>query len=175
MLMLSRASEVFRDDLYGVVTPEETKSWKPVSHSSVVETLTDRAAARGLVIKSERYVLLDGTLYGANGVQTRLPGARLFGSLDFAPIPGMPFPAGCAPSAGVRNSHDKSYTLSLLSGARVFLCAKRRRIHWSSNSPALGLFLLRIFCRSFRNLRIPDMRNSGSTMPGVFIRAALRS
>jgi hypothetical protein len=65
----------------------------------VVNTLTERAATRGLTVKNERFALLDGTLYGEGGVQTRVPGARLFGSLDFAPVPGMPFPAGCAPSA----------------------------------------------------------------------------
>jgi hypothetical protein len=123
MLMLSHANEVSRDDLYGVATPNATDSWKPVPHIEVVNTLTERAAARGLVVKNERFALLDGTLYGENGVQTRIPGARLFGSLDFAPIPGMPFPAGCAPSAGLRNSADKSFALSILSGARVFICA----------------------------------------------------
>jgi hypothetical protein len=123
MLMLSHANEVSRDDLYGVVTPDATDTWKPVPHIEVVNTLTERAAARGLVVENERFALLDGTLYGDNGVQTRIPGARLFGSLDFAPIPGMPFPAGCAPSAGLRNSADKSFALSILSGARVFICA----------------------------------------------------
>jgi len=123
MLMLSHANEVSREDLYSVVTPEPTQSWKPVPHHEVVNTLTDRAAARGLVVKNERFALLDGTLYSPNGVQTRLPGARLFGSLDFAPIPGMPFPAACGPSCGLRNSADKSFALSILSGARVFICA----------------------------------------------------
>ena len=123
MLMLSHAAEATRDDLYGVVTPEPTETWRPIPHHEVVNTLTDRAAARGLIVKSERFALLDGTLYGENGMQTRIAGARLFGSLDFAPIPGMPFPAGCAPSAGIRNSADKSFALSILSGARVFICA----------------------------------------------------
>ncbi len=123
MLMLSHAAEVSRDDLYHVITPDPTDTWKPVPHIEVVNTLTDRAAARGLVVKSERFALLDGTLYNEGGVQTRIPGARLFGSLDFAPIQGMPFPAGCAPSAGLRNSADKSFALSILSGARVFVCA----------------------------------------------------
>ena len=123
MLMLSHAAEVSRDELYNVVTPEPTQSWKPVPHHEVVNTLSDRAAARGLVVKNEHFALLDGTLYGENGMQTRIPGARLFGSLDFAPIPGMPFPAGCAPSCGLRNSADKSFALSILSGARVFVCA----------------------------------------------------
>jgi len=119
MLMLSHAAEVSRDDLYNVITPEPTDTWKPVPHHEVVNTLTDRAAARGLVVKNEKFALLDGTLYGENG----MPRARLFGSLDFAPIPGMPFPAGCAPSCGLRNSADKSFALSILSGARVFVCA----------------------------------------------------
>lgn len=105
------------------MTPEPTQSWKPVPHHEVVNTLTDRAAARGLVVKNERFALLDGTLYGANSVQTRLPGARLFGSLDFAPVVGMPFAPGCVPSAGIRNSHDKSSCLSILSGARILVCS----------------------------------------------------
>ena len=123
MLMLSHAHEVSRDDLYGVVTPDETETFRPLAHSAIVECLTERAEARGLKIESERYALLDGTLYSANDLQTKIPGARLFGSLDFMPVPGMPFPAGCAPSAGIRNSHDKSFALSILSGARVFVCA----------------------------------------------------
>src|ERR1700709_2537494 len=112
MLMLSHASEVSRDDLYNVVTPEPTQSWKPVPHHEVVNTLTDRAAARGLVVKSERFALLDGTLYGENGMQMRIPGAGFLGGRDLEPIPGMPFPAGCAPSCGLRNSADKSFALS---------------------------------------------------------------
>ncbi|MEI6232094.1 MAG: hypothetical protein WCT04_03525 [Planctomycetota bacterium] len=78
---------------------------------------------RGQVIKNESFALLDGTLCGEIGVQTRIPGARIFGRLDFASILGMPFPAGCAPSCGLRNSADKNFALSILSGARVFVCA----------------------------------------------------
>ena len=177
MLMLSRASEVFRDDLYGVVTPDPTETWRPVPHIDVVNTLTDRAAARGLVIKSERFALLDGTLYGANGVQTRLPGARLFGSLDFAPT-GMPFPAGCAPSAGLRNSHDKTFALSILSGARVFVCANGvlsgefsiSRKHTSgidlaeSIDEALNSFMesLRGFNETYERLRSRQLRKTSA-------------
>ena len=123
MLMLSHAHEVSRADLASVITPEPTDSWRPVPHIDVVNTLTDRAAARGLKIKAERFAVLDGTLYPKPGMQIELTGAKLFGSLDFAPIPGMPFPAGMTPSCGVRNSHDKSFALSILSGARVFICA----------------------------------------------------
>jgi hypothetical protein len=122
MLMIGKGKEITRDQLRDIQTPEPTDSWCPVSHFDVVNTLTSRAAACGLKIRSERFAVLDGTLHSQFNEPTRLPGARLFGSLDFAPIPGLEFPEGCAPSAGLRNSHDKTFALSILSGARVFIC-----------------------------------------------------
>ncbi len=122
MLMLRKGSEVSRDRLRDIQTPEPTDSWCPVSHFDVVNTLTDRAAACGLKIRNERFAVVDGTLHTPFGEPTRLPGARLFAAMDFDPIPGMPFPEGCTPSAGIRNSHDKTFALSILSGARVFIC-----------------------------------------------------
>ena len=123
MLMLSKAHEISRNDLSSIPTPDPTDSWRPVAHSAVVEVLTDRAKMRGLNIRSERFAVMSGALYPTPGQKIELHGARLFGSIDFEPIPGMPFPPGCTPSAGVRNSHDKSFSLSILSGARVFICA----------------------------------------------------
>lgn len=123
MLMLSHAKEISRRELSAVPTPEPTDTWRPVPHIDVVNTLTERAAARGLKVRSERFAVTSGTLYPQPGIQVEISGARLFGSLDFEPIPGMTFPVGCAPSAGLRNSHDKSFALSILSGARVFICA----------------------------------------------------
>lgn len=122
MLMLRKGTEVTREQLRDIQTPEPTDSWCPVSHFDVVNTLTTRAEACGLRIRGERFAVVDGTLHSDFGEPTRLPGARMFGSLDFAPIPGMPFPDGCTPSAGIRNSHDKTFALSILSGARVFIC-----------------------------------------------------
>ena len=56
-------------------------------------------------------------------MRVEIKGAKLFGKLDLAPIPGVEFPDGCIPSLGVRNSTDKSYALSILAGARVFACS----------------------------------------------------
>ena len=123
MLMLSKATEVHRASLRGIRTPDPTDSWRPVPHADVVDVLTERAGARGLKITSERFAVLPGYLYPAPGTSLELPGARLFGTMDFAPISGMPFPPGCTPSAGIRNSHDKAFALSILSGARVLVCA----------------------------------------------------
>jgi len=123
MLMISHAIEVPRSALEHVPTPDSTDSWRPVAHFEAVNNLIERAAARGLALKSERYALLPGTLYPRPGVSMELQGGKMFGSLDFHPVPGLVFPAGCTPSAGIRNSHDKSFALSILSGARVMLCA----------------------------------------------------
>ena len=123
MLMLSHAKSISREALASVPTPAPTDTWRPVPHSEVVSALAERANALGLHIAEERYAVLDGTLYPESGVQVPLPGARLFGSIDFEPIPGVPFPNGCRPSAGLRNSHDKSFALSILAGSGVLVCA----------------------------------------------------
>jgi hypothetical protein len=123
MLMLSRATEVPRAALRDIPTPPPTDTWRPVPHADVVETLTNSAAVRGLRITAERFAVLSGTYHPTPDTAVELSGARLFGSMDFAPISAMLFPPGCTPSAGFRNSHDKTFSLSILSGARVLVCA----------------------------------------------------
>src|SRR6185436_1873511 len=99
MLMLSNAQEVTRRSLASIPTPAATPTWRPVAHAEVVDTLLDRARAKGLRVASERYAVSDGTLYPRPGVQVTLRSAKLFGSLDFEPIQGLQFPPGCMPSA----------------------------------------------------------------------------
>jgi hypothetical protein len=123
MLMISNAVEMPRASLAKIRTPEPTDTWRPVPHADVVDVLTERASSRGLKIRNERYAVMPGALYPTPGQKVEIPGARLFGTIDFEPIQGLPFPAGCTPSAGLRNSHDKSFALSILSGARVFVCS----------------------------------------------------
>lgn len=125
MLMLSKARRITRDALASIGTPEATDTWRPLPHAEVVNTLIDRATARGLKVKEESYAVMNGKVYMPGQPQnaTEVPNARLFGSLDFEPNDGLPFPTGCTPSAGLRNSHDKTFALSILSGARVFVCA----------------------------------------------------
>jgi hypothetical protein len=125
MLMLSKATEVPRSALRGIATPPPTDTWRPVAHADVVDVVTERAAARGLRIKDERYAIMNGHLRldGSLLPPVELAGARMFGSLDFEAVPNVEFPSGCVPSMGLRNSHDKSFALSVLSGARVLVCA----------------------------------------------------
>ncbi|MEI6233316.1 MAG: DUF932 domain-containing protein [Planctomycetota bacterium] len=122
MLMLCKGTEVPRSALASIPTPQATATWRPLPHAEVIETLIDRAGRLGLRVKNEKYAVMPGRLYPEEGMQIELDGGRMFGSIDFDPIPGVPFPDGCGPSAGIRNSHDKTFALSILSGARVFLC-----------------------------------------------------
>ena len=122
MLMLHNAREASREELARIPTPEGTDSWKPIPHATVVDALAAKARQRGLSISSERYALMPGSLGEGEG-RIAVPEAKLFGAIDFQPISGVAFPPGCVPSAGLRNSHDKSFALSILSGARVLVCA----------------------------------------------------
>ena len=123
MLMIDGAAQVSRADLAATPLPAETRSWKPLAHGLVAETLVRRVTERGLRIRSEQWALTSGALYPAKGVRVELKGARCFGNLDLEPIPGTNFPQGCIPSIGLRNSTDKSYALSILAGARVLICS----------------------------------------------------
>ena len=122
MLMISREQAVLRSALRDIPTPEGTSSWSPISHWELCETVAERASARGLRIKSEKYSLADGTLYPRPGVQVALRGARFYGSIDFEPIKGLVFPPDCTPSCGLVNSNDKSRSLSIISGGHVIVC-----------------------------------------------------
>lgn len=123
MLMIDRSKEIARGDLAMIPTPNPTNTWRPVSHAAVADTLIERAQARGLSLQSERWSVMPGALHPAPGVKINLDGARLFGALDFDHIDGINLPDGITPSAGIRNSHDKSFSLSVLFGGRVLICA----------------------------------------------------
>ncbi len=123
MLMLSAAKQLRRDHLADIPTPVATDTWRPVAHQDVADALIESAQDRGLRVKAERWTVVDGQYYPEAGERVHVPGARLFGTVDFEPIPGIDLPDGLTPSAGVRNSHDKSFALSILSGARVIVCS----------------------------------------------------
>lgn len=123
MLMIGNAMEVKRDDLKAIRTPTATSTWRPCGHYEAVQTLIERAEARGMKLRSERYAIMPGRLYPTPGVAVELPGGRMFASLDFEPIPGIELPPGIFPSAGLKNSHDRSTAFSALCGGKLVLCS----------------------------------------------------
>lgn len=124
MLMFNQSVRtVTRADLAGLPVPRRTRSHRPVPHQDAADALIEAAEDRGLTVRSELWTVTDGAMYPEPGSRLHVPAARLFGTIDFEPIPGIELPDGVTPSAGVRNSHDKSFALSVLCGGRVVVCA----------------------------------------------------
>jgi hypothetical protein len=98
------AEKIGRQDLLSLPTPTPTDTHKPVAHSVIVEALVESLGYRRLeVVRDEYAVSKDGN--------------RMFGVLDInAETTDIRF------SIGVRNSHDKSFSLGLTVGYRVFVC-----------------------------------------------------
>jgi len=99
------AKQVNRAELACVQPPEPTKTWVPLSHISVLSTVTDRLESAGFSIKKE-----------ALGLSRE--GHRFFGTLDLR----NELSPGVSLSVGVRNSTDKSFPIGFCAGSRTFVC-----------------------------------------------------
>ncbi len=84
--------------------PPFTKSWNPVSHARVIDTLEHACKNTGLDIMARDYSL-------------NVKGTRMFGvwDLDYTTN-------GSCYSLGFRNSIDKSMVVGVVGGFRVFVC-----------------------------------------------------
>ncbi len=128
MLMLHKgARDVQRSQLSRFKAPPKTKTWSPIGHDEVVSAVIGAAEGLGYEIRNERWGVMDGALYEQTPGKTEmskvdLPGARLYGFLDFKPVPGLETPRGMGLSMGIRTSFDKSYGQVLMFGGRVFIC-----------------------------------------------------
>ena len=98
-------AKVSREELKALLVPEETRTFKPIPHIEVVESLIEALGFRYIsVIRDEYAVSPDGM--------------KMFGVLDLE----TSF-EGCRFAIGVRNSNDKSLRLALTSGIRVLVCS----------------------------------------------------
>lgn len=98
------AEKLGRQDLLALTTPEATNTHKPVPHADVIQALIESLGFRRLqVIRDEYAVTPDGN--------------RMFGFLQINEGDSeVSFAIGC------RNSHDKTFSLGLTVGYRVFVC-----------------------------------------------------
>ena len=104
-LMLHQgAALIGRQDLRGIATPAATDTHKPIPHHELVEAMVESLAYRKLeVVKDEYAVSPDGMrLFGFLALNLEHQGIRL--------------------ALGIRNSHDKSFSLGITVGYRVFVC-----------------------------------------------------
>lgn len=104
---------VERSDVFNVVVPPATNTWKPVSHRLLIDTVAAAVEKRNLRIVGEQHFL------GKSG-------DRYFGRLRVQPDPKqtqVAVPEDYGFFIGIRNSLDKSYAGSLGFGSEVFICS----------------------------------------------------
>src|ERR1043166_5108564 len=104
MLSHSRSTLVGRQDLKDLPTPEATATHFSNPHSNFVETLAESLYFRHLEIVSEEFAVSPD-------------GMRFFGALTLNVEE-----SGVRIALGLRNSHDKTFSLGLTVGRRVLVC-----------------------------------------------------
>lgn len=145
------ASPATREEVDAIATPEGTDTWTPVPHGELIDTVADSLSGSGLRAVSQDYA-------------TTRDGNRLFGLFTL----GSDNPGGdYALTIGLRNSHDKSFPISVCCGI-VCSCATTSpsTARWSSRRNTRGTS--RIAChgswwRLFRSSRrVGGLRSDGS-------------
>jgi len=93
-----------RQNLLGLPTPEPTDTHKPIAHAALVGALIEALGYRRLNVVEDQYAVSPD-------------GMRMFGvlALDIEED-------GVRVSIGIRNSHDKSCSVGITIGYKVFVC-----------------------------------------------------
>ena len=99
------AREVSRDELNAIEAPPATRSWFPLRHGLVLDTVQNTLEGAGFQVTKCRIGLSRGN-------------ARFFGTLDLDAAIGT----GIHLAVGIRNSTDKSFPISFCAGHRTFVC-----------------------------------------------------
>ena len=97
--------KIGRTELAQIPVPEATRTHRPVPHHEIVEALVETLSFRHIGVVNEEYAVSPD-------------GMKMFGVLDLETQMD-----GCRFAIGLRNSHDKSFRLSLTVGVRVFVCS----------------------------------------------------
>src|SRR4026209_467866 len=97
-------SKVSREELKAIPVPERTRTFKPIPHHKIVDSLVEALGFRHIaVVRDEYAVSTDGMkMFGVLDLETAFDGGRF--------------------AIGIRNANDKSMRLGLTSGLRVFVC-----------------------------------------------------
>jgi hypothetical protein len=99
------AREVTRTELATIATPPPTKTWFPIAHQSVLDSVWSTLEGAGFGIQKSRLSLSHED-------------ARFFGTLDLT----TPVSDGVSLAVGIRNSTDQSFPIGFCCGHRVFVC-----------------------------------------------------
>lgn len=96
---------VSREQLSLIETPMGTETFKPIPHLELIVTLEKALYRRGVSVIREQFSI-------------RRDGSRIFGTMDLN-LKGVP---GSCASLGFRTSNDKSLSIQIVAGVRVFVC-----------------------------------------------------
>ena len=104
MLMHSNSELITYDEAVAIPLPQETSSYKPVSNRYLINSVKESISDQGLILSNLE-------------LATSKDGQKLFGCAKIKHENEELAPAIC-----FRNSYDKSMSVGLASGAKVFVC-----------------------------------------------------
>jgi hypothetical protein len=99
------ARVVSREELDRIDAPPPTRTWFPVRHSAVIDTVGRTLEQAGFRVNRVRHAVTRGD-------------ARMFATMDLSDA----LADGVTLAVGIRNSTDKSLPLGFCAGSRVFVC-----------------------------------------------------
>lgn len=105
LILHNGCERVTREELKAVKTPKKTDSWVPVNHYNCIGLIAEEVERQGMKIIKEEY--------GLNST-----GSKMFGVMRFAPDGNPEY----SRALGIRNSHDRTLSLSIVAGVNVFVC-----------------------------------------------------
>jgi Domain of unknown function (DUF932) len=117
LMVHASAQKIGRQDLLALPTPVGTDTHRPIPHSNVIQALLESLAYRHLNVVKDEYAVTNDAM-------------RMFGFLELEIEE-----SGVRISLGVRNSHDKSFSLGLTVGFRVLVCDNLA--FWGEFSPVM--------------------------------------
>lgn len=99
------AWQVNAAELAEIQPPQPTKTWYPLAHRAVLDSVCSALEGAGFAICRSRLSVSHG-------------GSRFFGTLDLA----TSIVEGVSLAVGIRNSNDQSFPIGFCCGQRVFVC-----------------------------------------------------
>ena len=99
---------VSREQLRFIAPPAATDTWKPIAHYDLVQAIDRQLAVRDMRIVKEQFSI-------------QREGLRLFGVLELD-IAGVNAAEEYRFALGIRTANDRSEALSIVVGAKVFVC-----------------------------------------------------
>lgn len=99
------ARQVNAAELATIEPPAPTRTWFPLAHRAVLDSVCDSLEGAGFAISRSRLSVSHGA-------------ARFFGTLDLT----TSIVEGVSLAVGIRNSNDQSFPIGFCCGQRVFVC-----------------------------------------------------